>query len=234
MAVHYVVEDRVATLIIDRPERRNAIDGETADRLQAAFESFVADDDARVLVVCGAGNEAFCAGADLKAMETLAHRASAPQGFMGFTRLESPKPTIAAINGWCVAGGLELALWADLRVATTTARFGVLTRRHGLAYIDGGTQRLPRVIGLPRALDLLLTGRVVEADEAERIGLVNELVDPGRHLHRAREIAAAIAGHPAEAMLADRRAAIDGLGLPLKEGLALEAQIHNLPLADQP
>ena len=179
MSVRYELAEGVATLTIDRPERRNAIDGPTADALQNHFEEFAADDDASVLVLTGAGEDAFCAGADLKAFESLAHRGSAPEGFEGFTRLESPKPSIAAISGWCVAGGLELALWADLRVATTTARFGVLTRLHGLPFIDGGTQRLPRAVGLPRALDLLLTGREVGAEEAERIGLVNELVEPG-------------------------------------------------------
>lgn len=230
MPVRYEVADGVATLTIDRPERRNAIDGPTADALQGHFEEFVADDDARVLVLTGAGDDAFCAGADLKAFESLAHRGSAPQGFEGFTRLESPKPTVAAISGWCVAGGLELALWADLRIATTAARFGVLTRLHGLPFIDGGTQRLPRAIGLPRALDLLLTGREVRAEEAERIGLVNELVEPGRHLDRARELAHLIAGHPQDAMLNDRRAAIEGFGLSLTEGLEVEARLHGLSL----
>ena len=232
MPVHYSVDGAVATLVIDRSERRNAIDGPTADALQEHFTAFAADDEIRVLVLAGAGDEAFCAGADLKDFESLAHRAGAPEGFEGFTRLASPKPTIAAISGWCVAGGLELALWADLRIATTTARFGVLTRRHGLPFIDGGTQRLPRVVGLPRALDLLMTGREIDAEEAERIGLVNEVVEPGRHLERALEVAATIAGHPPDAMLADRRAAIEGFGLPLEQGLAVEAAAHNLQLRD--
>lgn len=230
--VTYEVDEGVATLTIDRPERRNAIDGPTADALQGHFESFVADGDARVLVLTGAGEESFCAGADLKAFESLAHRGGSPAGFEGFTRLASPKPTIAAISGWCVGGGLELALWADMRIATTTSRFGVLTRRHGLPFIDGGTQRLPRAIGLPRALDLLMTGREVDAQEAERIGLVNELVPPGRHLARALEIARLIAAHPQDALLADRQAAIDGFGLPLADGLATEARAHHLDLRE--
>ena len=230
MPVHYAVDGPVATLQIDRPDRRNAIDGPTADALQAHFEAFAADDDARVLILAGAGDDAFCAGADLKAFESLAHRSSAAAGFEGFTRLQSPKPTIAAISGWCVAGGLELALWADLRVAATGSRFGVLTRRHGLPFIDGGTQRLPRTIGLPRALDLLMTGREIDAAEAERIGLVNEVVEPGRHLARAAELAMLIASHPPHALDADRRAAIKGFGLPLEEGLAVEARVHHLPL----
>jgi enoyl-CoA hydratase len=230
MPVHYEVDDAVATLVIDRPERRNAIDGPTADALQERFAEFVADEEARVLVLTGAGDEAFCAGADLKAFESLSHRAGAPEGFEGFTRLQSPKPTIAAISGWCVAGGLELALWADLRIATSTSRFGVLTRRHGLPFIDGGTQRLPRVVGLPRALDLLMTGREIDAEEAERMALVNEVVEPGRHLERSLEIARVLADHPPHALLADRRAAIEGFGLPLEEGLAVEARVHNLSL----
>jgi enoyl-CoA hydratase len=232
MPVRYTVDGAIATLVIDRPERRNAIDGPTADALQAHFEEFTADDHVRVLVLAGAGDEAFCAGADLKDFPSLAHRSGAREGFEGFTRLHSPKPTIAAISGWCVAGGLELALWADLRVATTTSRFGVLTRRHGLPFIDGGTQRLPRVVGLPRALDLLMTGREIDAEEAERIGLVNEVVEPGRHLERALEIAGLLAAHPPDALLADRRAAIEGFGLPLEEGLAVEARVHNLQLRD--
>lgn len=231
MAVHYDRSGAVAMLTIDRPERRNAIDGPTADALQRYFEEFVADEHARVLILCGAGDEAFCAGADLKAFDTLSHRASAREGYEGFTRLESPKPTIAAISGHCVAGGLELALWCDLRIATTTATFGVLTRRHGLPFIDGGTQRLPRVVGLPRALDLLMTGRLVDATEAKRIGLVNELVEPRRHRQRAVEIAGLIAAHPPDALLADRRAALEGFGRPLAEGLAVEARVHNLPIA---
>lgn len=230
MTVAYEVRDHVATLTIDRPERRNAIDGPTADALQRSFEEFTDDEDARVLVLTGAGEEAFCAGADLKDLESLSHRATAPEGFEGFTRLHSLKPTIAAISGWCVAGGLELALWADLRIATTTARFGVLTRRHGLPFIDGGTQRLPATVGLPRALDLLMTGREIDAREAERISLVNEVVEPGFHLHRAHEIARAIADHPQDALLADRRAAIEGYGQSLEEGLRIEARAHNLNL----
>lgn len=230
MTVHYQCVDGVATLTIDRPERLNSIDGPTADVLQHCFEEFVIDDEAKVLVLTGAGERAFCAGADLKALDTLSHRASAPEGFEGFTRLHSPKPTIAAIGGHCVAGGLELALWCDLRIASTTASFGVLTRRHGLPYVDGGTQRLPRVIGLPRALDLLMTGRVIDAVEAERIGLVNELVEPGAHLGRAVEVAQLIVSHPPDAMLNDRRAALEGFGRPLTEGLAIEAHVHNLSI----
>ena len=213
-----------ATLVtIDRPERHNAVDGETAAALRAALELFADDDAARVLVLTGAGDAAFCAGADLKAIDTL--DVDAPGGPLGFTRLASPKPTIAAISGWCLAGGLELALWCDLRIATETAVLGCPERRWGVPLIDGGTQRLPRVIGTGRALDLILTGRHVEAGEALALGLVNEVVAPGRHVERALELAEALAAHPQDTMLSDRRAVLEGEGLTLAQGLALEAAL---------
>jgi enoyl-CoA hydratase len=213
-----------ATLVtIDRPERHNAVDGETAAALLAALQEFAGDEDARVLVLTGAGEAAFCAGADLKAVETL--DADAEGGPLGFTRLASAKPAIAAISGWCLAGGLELALWCDLRIATETAVLGCAERRWGVPLIDGGTQRLPRAIGTGRALDLVLTGRDVAAAEALQLGLVNEVVAPGRHVERALELAEAIAAHPQETMLSDRRALLEGEGLTLAEGLALEARL---------
>jgi len=138
--------------------------------------------------------------------------------------LTALKPTIAAISGWCLAGGLELALWCDLRIATLDAKLGFPERRWGVPLIDGGTQRLPRIIGLGRALDMILSGRIVPAQEARDIGLVTEIVDRGRHVERALEYAEALAAFPQETMLADRRAAIEGFGLPLAEGLALEAK----------
>jgi enoyl-CoA hydratase len=214
-----------ALLTIDRPERRNAVDGPTADALQEAYERFTADESARVLVLTGAGELAFCAGADLKSLETLADRLENPAGPLGFTRLTSPKPTIAAISGWCLAGGLELALWCDLRVATETARLGFTERRFGVPLIDGGTQRLPRIVGMGRALDLILSGRVVDVAEALRIGLVNEVVAPGEHVPRALAMAEGIAAFPQDTMLSDRRAAIEGIGLPFAGGLALEARL---------
>jgi enoyl-CoA hydratase len=152
---------------------------------------------------------------------------------MGFSRLTPSKPTIAAIDGWCLAGGLELALWCDLRLATPTSTFGCFERRWGVPLIDGGTQRLPRVVGLGRALDLILTGRPVDAAEAERIGLVTAVTAPGAHLERALGLAEALAAFPQETMLADRRAAIEGLGMPLADGLALEHRLglETLPVA---
>jgi enoyl-CoA hydratase len=212
-----------AILTIDRQERRNAVDGETAEALAEAYRDFEADEEARVLILCGAGGVSFCAGADLKAIETLAPRLDAPEGPLGFTRLTPSKPTIAAISGWCLAGGLELALWCDLRIATEGSMLGFPERRWGVPLIDGGTQRLPRIVGLGRALDLILTGRMVATREALAMGLLTEVVPPGGHMHRALEIAEGLARFPQETMLADRRAAIDGLGRPLDEGLALEA-----------
>jgi enoyl-CoA hydratase len=221
--VRYERTGAAALVTIDRRERRNAVDGDTAAALLEAYERFAADDGARVLVLTGAGEEAFCAGADLKALETL--DPDAPAGPMGFTRLVPAKPAIAAIGGWCVAGGLELALWCDLRVAGENARFGCLERRWGVPLIDGGTQRLPRVVGLGRALDLILTGRELDAAEALAIGLVNEVVPVGRYVDRALELAEAIAAFPQDTMLSDRDAAQAALGLPLADGLALEARL---------
>jgi enoyl-CoA hydratase len=232
--VRYERRGAAAVLTIDRPERRNAVDAETAALLLDGYREFEADEGARVLVLTGEGPEAFCAGADLKAIAEAAQDppadlvgevAGRTEGPMGFTRLVASKPTVAAISGWCLAGGLELALWCDLRVAAETARLGFTERRFGVPLIDGGTQRLPRVVGMGRALELILTGRVVHAEEALSWGLVNEVVPNGRHLERALEIAEGLAGFPQTTMLSDRRAAIEGGGLPLPDALALEAEL---------
>jgi len=220
--VRYERVGAAAVLTIDRPERRNAVDAATARALRAGLGRFEADAGARVLVLTGAGGEAFCAGADLKAMDLDVDDAGGP---LGFSRLAAAKPTIAAIDGWCLAGGLELALWCDLRLATPGSTFGCFERRWGVPLVDGGTQRLPRVVGLGRALDLILSGRAVDAQEAERIGLVTAVTAPGAHLERALELAEALAAFPQDTMLADRRAAIEGLGMPLADGLALEHRL---------
>ena len=224
---HEVIYERIgaaAVLTIDRPERRNAVDGPTAVRLKEGYEEFVADDEARVLILTGAGGISFCAGADLKAIETFGPRQLDPGGPLGFTRLTSPKPTIAAIGGWCLAGGLELALWCDLRVAAEGSTLGFPERRWGVPLIDGGTQRLPRIVGMGRALDIILTGRMVEAEEALAMGLLTEIVPAGKPLERSLEIAEGLAAFPQITMLADRSAAIEGFGMPLDEGLAREAE----------
>jgi enoyl-CoA hydratase len=222
-----------ALLTITRPERRNAVDPATADDLLAAYREFEVDEGARVLVLTGEGPEAFCAGADLKALaeidldpaEARGQLAERTEGPMGFTRLTPSKPAIAAISGWCLAGGLELALWCDLRVATESARFGCFERRWGVPLIDGGTVRLPLIVGRGRALEMILTGREVPAGEAHAWGLVNEVVAVGKHVERALEMAEALASFPQETMLSDRRSTIESAGLTTGQALALEAAI---------
>ena len=176
------------------------------------------------MVLTGQGTDAFCAGADLKNIPSLEQRAKSDAGPLGFTRRIAPKPVIAAVEGWCVAGGLELALWCDLRIVGESAKFGCTERRFGVPLIDGGTQRLPRVVGLGRALDLILTGRVIDATEAERIGLANRVVAAGTALDQALTLAEEIASFPWATVLADRESALEAQGLTLADGLLLEAQ----------
>jgi enoyl-CoA hydratase len=223
VAVRYEREGAAAVITIDRQHRRNAVDGLTAIELHKAYLRFEADEGARVLVLTGAGGVSFCAGADLKATDTMASRLMSAEGPMGFTRLTPSKPAIAAISGFCLAGGLELALWCDLRIAAEGSTFGCPERRWGVPLIDGGTQRLPHIVGLGRALDLILTGRLLGTEEALSMGLVTEVVPPGAHLERALALAEGLARFPQRTMLADRRAAIEGLGMTLADGLTLEA-----------
>lgn len=203
-----VTEQRGAVLIvtIDRVARRNAVDRPTAERLADAFRRFDADDDLAVAVLTGAGGT-FCAGADLKAVAEGNGNRVAPDGDgpMGPTRMQLDKPVIAAVEGHAVAGGLELALWCDLRVAAHDAVFGVFCRRWGVPLIDGGTVRLPRLVGHSHALDLILTGRGVRGDEARAMGLANRLCEPGRALDEAVALAETIAAHPQRCLRADRR-----------------------------
>jgi enoyl-CoA hydratase len=220
--VLYARHGAAALLTINRPEVRNCVDGETARGLLESFRRFEADPDAKVLVLTGAGERAFCAGADLKAIETLKDRAEGP---LGISRLVPTKPTIAAVSGYCVAGGIELACWCDLRVAARGAVFGCFERRFGVPLIDGGTQRLPRIVGLGRALEMILTGRPVDAEEGQRIGLVNEVVAPGAHVTRALALAETLARFPWPTLLSDRAAVYAGLGTPLEHGLAIEARL---------
>jgi enoyl-CoA hydratase len=217
-------EGSVRILRLNRPEARNAIDAHTARALREAWLDFDRDPQAKVGVLTG-GDEVFCAGADLKDLEALAAEATGENGPLGFTRLAVSKPTIAAIAGYCVAGGLELACWCDLRIADVTAVFGCFERRFGVPLIDGGTQRLPRIIGLGRALDLILTGRPVHAGEALMMGLATKVVSQGEALSYAVKLAHTLAGFPPECLRNDRRAVYEGLGLPLEEGLKLEARL---------
>lgn len=200
------------------------MNGPAADALEAAYEHWIGDEEARVMVLAGQGDEAFCAGADLKDIGSLTPRIEADGGPLGFTRRIAPKPAIAAVEGWCLAGGLELALWCDLRVAGTSARFGCTERRFGVPLIDGGTQRLPRVVGLGRALDLILTGRVIDATEASAIGLVNQIVERGTAVDNAIALGEQIADFPWDTVLADRESALLAQGMDLADGIAAEAR----------
>jgi enoyl-CoA hydratase len=222
----------VRILRIDRPQVRNCVDGETAVGIGAAIEAFAADGDARVLIVTGAGEASFCAGADLKdPMSLLAHRYTDRAGPMGFARLDPGKPTIAAINGYCFAGGFEFAAWCDFRIAAANAEFGCLSRRWGVPYVDGGTQRFVRIMGLGNALYLLETGARIDAQRAREMGFVQEVVAAGAALDRALELARLIAGYPNfEGLRADRAAALATHGLALDEGLLLEARLGRATL----
>ena len=217
----------ITVVTLSRPHARNAVDRRTAEALASAFADFEADGSARIAVFHGAHGH-FCAGADLKALTDASRRnrleasGNAP---MGPTRMLLSKPVIAAISGYAVAGGLELALWCDLRVVERSAVMGVFCRRFGVPLIDGGTVRLPRLIGLSRALDLILTGRAVEADEALAIGLANRVVDDGRALDAATDLAKALAELPQTCMRNDRRSAYEQFGMSLEEALANEFRL---------
>jgi enoyl-CoA hydratase len=223
MSVLVTHEGPVTLVGIDRPERRNAVDGPTAAALADAFRAFDADDSSVAAVLYGTGGT-FCSGADLKALGTPDGNRATPDGDgpMGPTRLRLSKPVIAAVSGQAVAGGLELAVWADLRVADETAVFGVYCRRWGVPLIDGGTVRLPRLIGQSHAMDMILTGRAVEADEALRMGLANRVVPAGRAPAAAVELAASLAAFPQVCLREDRASVLDQWGLGEQEALAQE------------
>jgi enoyl-CoA hydratase len=227
-AVTTLIDGSVTTILLSRPERRNAVDGPTAAALAQAFRDFEADPDAAVAVLHGQGG-VFCAGADLKAAGGQSGNRVSPEGDgpMGPTRMRLSKPAIAAIAGHAVAGGLELALWCDLRVAEEDAVLGVFCRRWGVPLIDGGTVRLPRLIGTSRAMDLILTGRPVGAAEAERIGLVNRVVDRGQSLAAAQALAAQLARFPQACLREDRLSALEQEGVGEPEALANELE-HGL------
>ena len=224
MSVRTEKQGPVTTVIIDHPERRNAVDRPTATALAEAFRAFDADPASAVAVLWGAGGH-FCAGADLGAFSEEARRnALSPEGDgpMGPTRLLLSKPVIAAVSGYCVAGGLELACWCDLRVAEESAVFGVFCRRFGVPLIDGGTVRLPRLIGQSRALDMILTGRPVGAEEALAMGLANRVVADGAAREAAEALAAELARHPQACMRNDRLSSLEQWSLPSEQALAKE------------
>jgi len=213
---------------INRPDVRNCVDGETAQGLNDAADTFRDDGGLHVMVLTGAGGLAFCSGADLKNIGTLATRPGAREsGPMGISRItDIGKPVIGAVEGYCTAGGLELACWCDFRIASRNAQFGVLNRRWGVPLVDGSTQRLPRMVGTGNALYLIETGALIGAEQAQRMGLVQELVPEGQALERALVVADAIGAYPQTGMRRDRQAVLEGLTLPIDEGLAREAEIH--------
>lgn len=233
MPVHVIKSPSVTTVVLDRPEVRNAVDRDTADALSEAFRQFDADADAKVAVLFGAGHN-FCAGADLKAVASARPNRVAPDGDgpMGPTRMLLGKPVIAAVTGHAVAGGLELALWCDLRIAEEDAVFGVFCRRWGVPLIDGGTVRLPRVIGMGRALDLILTGRPVGAQEALTMGLVNRVVPKGKAREEAEALARQLAKFPQRAMLGDRMSAYEQWDRALPAAIGNELERGMPALAD--
>jgi len=227
--VLYETRGPVCLITLNRPARRNAVHGPMASALRAAFERFEADAELRVAVLHGAGGH-FCAGADLTAVGDPALRneldpEGGGSGPMGPTRMALGKPLIAAVNGYAVAGGLELALLADLRVADEDATFGVFCRRWGVPLIDGGTVRLPRIVGMGRALDLILTGRPVGTAEAQQMGLVNRIAPPGGALELALELAQQLAAFPQQCLLADRASAYAQWDLPLEQALRQEGRM---------
>jgi enoyl-CoA hydratase len=227
MTVHVERDGPVTVVTIERPDRRNAVDRATADALTAAFRAFDTDATASVAVLTGSGGT-FCAGADLKAMldpdddGLTLHDVAADEGPLGPTRMLLAKPVIAAVEGHAVAGGLELALWCDLRVAARDAVFGVYCRRWGVPLVDGGTVRLPRLIGQSHALDLILTGRGVSGDEALRMGLANRITEPGTALAVARELAHDLARLPQHCLRNDRTSSYEQWGMTLDDALANE------------
>lgn len=231
-------------ITINRPEVRNAVDRETGALIEHAYRAFRDDDESLVSIITGAGDQAFCAGADLKA---ISHTSAQPSpdsasdmdrtraetytslGFMGYCRgVDIFKPTIAAINGWCVAGGLELATWCDLRIAADNARFGVLNRRFNVPLVDGLTVRLPRIVGLGRALDMIITARVIDAQQALQYGLVTEVVSSDRLMERATEVAEQICEFPQGSLRTDKESVMRSYGHTLAEAYFIEAELGAL------
>ena len=243
MKVLTEVHDRTLVITINRPDKRNCVDGETAALLAEAWKRFRDDDELYVAILTGSGETAFCAGADLANLDSLGPGLTPSQGalrqfithgegYMGYTRqVDIYKPILAAVNGFALAGGLELACLADLRIVEQHAELGVACRRWNVPLLDGGTQRLPRILGLGRAMELILTGKFVGADEAYRLGLANEVVPTGQSLSRCLELAAELCALPQGAMRTDKQAAVMGYGRPLEEGLRIECEVGQTVLA---
>lgn len=215
----------VTQLMLNRDDAANAINVEMALAMADAIDGFAADDSARVLVVTGAGERSFCAGGDLnELLDITGHDQADRAGPLGFARLDPGKPTIAAVNGHCYGGGLELALWCDFRIASENAQFGALNRQWGVTLIDGGTQRLPRIVGYGNAMWLISTGCRIDAERALQIGLVQELAPPGQALPRALGLADELADLPQPALIADRNGVVASADQPLRDGLDVEAK----------
>lgn len=220
--VDYEVRGSVAVITIDRYDHRNAIDHETGDQLRDALHRLDDDTDVAVGVITGAG-DAFCAGADLKEISEGGSLEGRETGYMGYSHVETEKPVIAAIEGFALAGGLELAAFCDIRIAASDVTFGCYERRWGIPLLDGGTQRLPEILGLGRALELIITGRSLDAETAHDWGLVNRVVEPGEALEAAVEMGNAIAEFPQKTVRTDRKAVYEGLGESMEHGLAVES-----------
>jgi enoyl-CoA hydratase len=225
-------QDGVTIITINRPEKHNCIDGDTAQLLQEAWIQFRDDENAKVAILTGNGSS-FSSGADLKAIDSLrpenqydADFVYNGKGYLGFTRMTDIfKPTIAAVNGYCFAGGLEMAAWCDIRIAASNAEFGCLERRWNVPLVDGGTQRIPRIVGWGRGMDLILTGRKIDAWTALDWGLVTEVTEPANLLNRALELARQMAEYPQGSLRSDKQAAVRGWGLPIEEALRIECQL---------
>lgn len=231
-----LVERRGAVTLItlNRPDAHNSITAAIAVGLAEGIDAFAADESARVLVITGAGDRAFCSGANLKDVdELMRHPHTDRAGPIGFAKLDPGKPTIAAVNGYCFAGGLELACWCDFRIASANAEFGALNRRWGVPFVDGGTQRFPRIMGQGNALWMIETGVRIDAAKAAAIGLVQEVVPEGTALERALELADRMAGYPQASLRADRAATLATWGVGLEEGLYMEAGLCR-PTATDP
>lgn len=230
--VIYQQEGSVVVISINRPDKHNCIDGETAQALYEAWTRFRDDSSARVAILTGKGRS-FSSGADLYATDTLgpvnqfdSDFVYSGKGYLGFTRMTDIfKPTIAAVNGYCFAGGLEMAAWCDIRIAADNAEFGCLERRWNVPLIDGGTQRIPRIVGWGRGMDLILTGRRIDSKQALEWGLVSEVVPSDKLLERATELATTMAGYPQGSLMSDKQAAVRGWGLPLEEALRVECEL---------